>query len=171
MLPIGGVERPRVTRNAGASRGWPELAVTRNAPPAERCLAGVLRDPFGASNSPLLAKVAHPPPQEGSHRRGVDSQNESEKNVEISNYVTSPPPETAPDLADFHQRQGHAPRFAGKDGKLRLGYAGMGRYEFFRSRGLHRPSRRRNLGAHEEALRIFERRRGLILDQAESPAA
>src|SRR6266404_689582 len=30
------------------------------------------------------------------------------------NYVTSPPSETAPDLADFHQRQGHAPRFAGK---------------------------------------------------------
>jgi hypothetical protein len=58
-----------------------------------------------------------------------------------------------------------------KDGKLRLGYAGMGRYEFFRSRGLRRPSRRRNLGAPEEALRIFERRRGLILDQAESPAA
>src|SRR5437660_8472130 len=30
------------------------------------------------------------------------------------NYVTSPLSETAPDLADFHQRQGHAPRFAGK---------------------------------------------------------
>src|ERR1700747_56424 len=30
------------------------------------------------------------------------------------NYVTSPPSEIASDLADFHQRQGHAPRFAGK---------------------------------------------------------
>src|ERR1700747_2829231 len=38
------------------------------------------------------------------------------------NYVTSPPSESAPDLADFHQRQGHAPRFAGKD--RRVVYAG-----------------------------------------------
>jgi hypothetical protein len=47
--------RPRVTCNGAASMGWLELAVTRNAPPTERCLAGELRDPFGASNSPLLA--------------------------------------------------------------------------------------------------------------------
>jgi hypothetical protein len=46
--------------------------------------------------------------------RGVTLQKAPRKNIEISNYVTSPPSETAPDLADFHQRQGHAPRFAGK---------------------------------------------------------
>jgi len=38
--------------------------------------------------------------------------------------AASPPSESASDLADFHQRQGHAPRFAEKDGKLRLVYAG-----------------------------------------------
>jgi FAD binding domain len=35
--------------------------------------------------------------------------------------VTSPPSETAPDLADFHQRQGHAPRFAGKGREIEPG--------------------------------------------------
>jgi hypothetical protein len=61
--------------------------------------------------------------------RGVHLEKRPGKNIEISNYVTSPPSETPRDLADFHQRQGHAPRFAEKDRKLRLGYAGMGRYE------------------------------------------
>jgi hypothetical protein len=51
---------------------------------------------------PLDAYVARPPPHgRRADPRGVDSQNEGEKNVEISNYVTSPPSETAPDLADF----------------------------------------------------------------------
>src|SRR6476646_7903992 len=44
-------------------------------------------------------------------------------------YVTSPPSETAPDLADFHQRQGHAPRFAGKGREMAPGLRRMGRYE------------------------------------------
>src|SRR5258708_21442490 len=40
-----------------------------------------------------------------------------------------PPSETAPDLADFHQRQGHAPRFAGKGREIAPGLCRMGRYE------------------------------------------
>jgi hypothetical protein len=43
---------------------------------------------------------------------------------QTANYVTSPPSETAPDLADFHQRQGHAPYFAGKGREIALVYAG-----------------------------------------------
>ncbi len=74
----------------------------------------MLSDPFGASNSPLLASVAHPPPRRVAIAGGVDSQNEGEKNVENSNYVTSPPSETPRDLADFRSGQGHAPRFARK---------------------------------------------------------
>jgi hypothetical protein len=63
-----------------------------------------------------------------------------------SRLVTSPPSETAPDLADFHQRQGHAPRFAGKgqgnctwsmpDGTIRRsfrGYTISSRTSFFGS--------------------------------------
>ena len=50
----------------------------------------MLRDPFGASNRLTSYRWPTPPSQESSHRGGVDSQNEGEKNVEISNYVTSP---------------------------------------------------------------------------------
>src|ERR1700758_2204059 len=61
--------------------------------------------------------------------RGVTLQKAPRKNIEISNYVTSPLSETAPDLADSHQRQGHAPRFAGKGREIALGRCRMGRYE------------------------------------------
>ena len=49
---------------------------------------------------------------------GVDSQNEGGKNVENSNYETSPPSETSRNLADFQSRHGEAPRFAGADHNL-----------------------------------------------------
>ena len=45
--------------------------------------------------------MARPPTEEERIQGGVDSQNEAKKNVEISNYVTSPPSETASDLGDF----------------------------------------------------------------------
>ena len=52
------------------------------------------------SSFPLA--VPHPPsPEEWPSQGGVDSQNEGEKNVEISNYATGPPAESASDLADF----------------------------------------------------------------------
>jgi tripartite-type tricarboxylate transporter receptor subunit TctC len=41
----------------------------------------------------------------------------------------SPPSETPRDLADFHQRQGHAPRFAGKGRETALRLCRMGRCE------------------------------------------
>jgi hypothetical protein len=85
---------PSMQQKAAFERPIPaDLTVHGKAP---RCICGP--SPHG--------RRAHP--------RGVDSQNEGEKNVEISNYVTSPPSESASDLADFHQRQGHAPRFEGK---------------------------------------------------------
>jgi hypothetical protein len=58
------------------------------------------------------------------------------------NYVTSPPSETASNLADFHQRQGHAPRFAGKGREIAPGRCRMGRYEG-RSAGWLRASSQR----------------------------
>jgi hypothetical protein len=45
--------------------------------------------------------VARPPTEEERIQGGVDSQNEGEKNVEISNYVTSPPSENSQHLTDF----------------------------------------------------------------------
>jgi hypothetical protein len=42
---------------------------------------------------------------------------------------SQPPPETGSNLADFHRRQGHAPRFAGKGREMAPVYAGRGRYE------------------------------------------
>ena len=42
---------------------------------------------------------------------------------------TSPPRETASNLADFHQREGKAHGFAGKDGKSGLLYAQIGRFQ------------------------------------------
>ena len=42
-----------------------------------------------------------PPTEEERIQGGVDSQNEGEKNVEISNYVTSPPSENSRHLTDF----------------------------------------------------------------------
>jgi hypothetical protein len=42
-----------------------------------------------------------PPTEEERIQGGVDSQNEGEKNVEISNYVTSPPSENSQHLTDF----------------------------------------------------------------------
>jgi hypothetical protein len=42
---------------------------------------------------------------------------------------TSPPRETTSDLADFHQRQGHAPRFARKGREIPPGLRRMGRCE------------------------------------------
>ena len=45
--------------------------------------------------------MARPPTEEERIQGGSDSRNEGEKNVEISNYVTSPPSETASDLGDF----------------------------------------------------------------------
>jgi hypothetical protein len=56
--------------------------------------------------------------------RGVTLGKAPEKNVEISNYVTSPPSETASDLADFQSRHGEAPRFAGKGREIALVDAG-----------------------------------------------
>jgi UvrD-like helicase C-terminal domain len=44
-------------------------------------------------------------------------------------YETSSPRETASDLADFHQRQGHAPRFAGKGREMAPGLRRMARCE------------------------------------------
>jgi hypothetical protein len=45
--------------------------------------------------------VARPPTEEERIQGGVDSRNEGEKNVEISNYVTSPPSENSQHLTDF----------------------------------------------------------------------
>ena len=50
---------------------------------------------------PLDAYVARPPTEEERIQGGVDSRNEGEKNVEISNYVTSPPSENSQHLTDF----------------------------------------------------------------------
>jgi hypothetical protein len=61
--------------------------------------------------------------------RGVTLQKAPGKNVEISNYVTSPPSETGSNLADFESRPVRLHVSREKDGKLRLGYAGMGQYE------------------------------------------
>jgi hypothetical protein len=43
-------------------------------------------------------------------------------------YVTSPPSESASDLADFHSRHGEAPRFAGQGREMAAGLRRMGRY-------------------------------------------
>src|SRR6266404_7790513 len=42
------------------------------------------------------------------------------------NYVTSPPSETPRDLADFQNRHGEAPRFAGKGRETALGRCRIG---------------------------------------------
>jgi hypothetical protein len=59
----------------------------------------------------------------------------------VVDYETSPPRETTSDLADFHQRQGHAPRFAGKGREMAPGLRRMARYEG-RSAGRGRASSR-----------------------------
>jgi hypothetical protein len=56
--------------------------------------------------------------------RGVTLQKAPRKNIEISNYVTSPPSETPRDLADFESRHGEAPRFGKRTRKLHLVDAG-----------------------------------------------
>jgi hypothetical protein len=55
--------------------------------------------------------------------------NRKSHNWRYDSYGTYPPSENTSDLADFHQRQGHAPRFAGKDKENALGRCRMGRYE------------------------------------------
>jgi hypothetical protein len=60
----------------------------------------------------------------------------------FENVVTSPPSETPRDLADFHQRQDHAPRFAGKGRETALRLCRVGRYEG-RSAGRLRASSQR----------------------------
>jgi hypothetical protein len=50
---------------------------------------------------PVDAYVARPPREEERVQGGSDSRNEGEKNVEISNYVTSPPSENSQHLTDF----------------------------------------------------------------------
>ena len=87
-------------------------------PPYARRRIEALRAIGGGGGTPEMRKM-----------RGVTLQKAPRKNIEISNYVTSPPSETAPDLADFHQRQGHAPRFAGKGREIALGRCRMGRCE------------------------------------------
>jgi hypothetical protein len=53
--------------------------------------------------------------------RGVTLQKAPRKNIEISNFVTGPPPENTSNLADFQSRHGEAPRFAGKGREIALG--------------------------------------------------
>ena len=89
----------------------------------------VLSAPLARQTRLSSHRCPPPLPQEGSHRRGVDSQNEGEKNIENSTFETGSPRETTSDLADFHQRQGHAPRFARKGRQIALGRCRMGRYE------------------------------------------
>src|SRR5260370_35108022 len=51
-----------------------------------------------------------------------------------------PPSETAPDLADFHQRQGHAQRFAGKGREIAPRLSRMGRNKGPSTRRLAQPT-------------------------------
>src|SRR6476469_8962852 len=46
--------------------------------------------------------MARPPTEKERIQGGSDSRNEGKKNVEISNYVTSPPSENTRHLTDFH---------------------------------------------------------------------
>jgi hypothetical protein len=79
---------------------------------------------------PADRRVRRPPlPQISGPQGGCTLEKAPRKNVEISNYVTSPPRETASDLADFHQRQGRTRRFAGKERETALGRCRVGRYE------------------------------------------
>jgi hypothetical protein len=59
------------------------------------------------------------PTEEERIQGGVDSQNEGEKNVEISNYVTSPPSENSQHLTDFQGTLEPARDFGLEDGELR----------------------------------------------------
>jgi hypothetical protein len=114
-------------------------AVTRNGKAARLIHAGVHPpSPSLALRSTRAPRFAVGTPHRGveSHRwrgggtpemrkmRGVTLGKAPEKNVEISNYVTSPPSETASDLADFQSRHGEAPRFAGKGREIALVDAG-----------------------------------------------
>jgi hypothetical protein len=57
----------------------------------------------------------HPPsPEFQVLRGGTPSKKRVQKTSRSGSYETSPPAETASDLADFYQRQGHALCFAGK---------------------------------------------------------
>jgi hypothetical protein len=104
--------------------GW--CRQTPAAAPPSTCEKGP-PSPSLSFRSSRVPRFAVGPPHRGaeSHRsrggtpemrkmRGVTLQKAPRKNVEISTYETSPPRETTSDLADFHQRQGHAPRVARK---------------------------------------------------------
>jgi hypothetical protein len=54
-----------------------------------------------STGSPSMHRWPVPPRKKSASKGGVDSQNEGEKNVEISNYVTSPPSENSQHLTDF----------------------------------------------------------------------
>jgi hypothetical protein len=57
--------------------------------------------PRGPTKTPRCIGGPVPPTEEERIQGGVDSRNEGEKNVEISNYVTSPPSENSQHLTDF----------------------------------------------------------------------
>jgi hypothetical protein len=77
-----------------------------------------------STGSPSMHRWPRPPTEEERIQGGVDSRNEGEKNVEISNYVTSPPSENSRHLTDFQGNSRPACDFGLERREIAAVYAG-----------------------------------------------